>query len=148
MGFVLTVGELTSGLFGEVFPRCGAISAESVTTVDAADCAVILRGDPRSIDIKNALGVIFNGDTPPDVLPEGIQLISVGIGAKNTVSISSRAADSITLSLNRTIRTQNGVCEPLELPVPADENADIYDYMSAFAATLMIIDNEQWIMNN
>ncbi len=138
MGFVLTVGDLTGDLFGGVFPACGVISADSVGTVDAADCAVILRKSSPKINIKSALGVIFNGDTPPDVLPDGVQLISVGIGAKNTVSISSRAADSITLSLNRTIRTQNGVCEPLELPVPADENADVYDYMSAFAASLLI----------
>lgn len=140
MSFVLTVGEFTDGLFGGVFPACGLISANSadaVKTVDAADCAVILCGGSEKINIKNALGVIFNGDTPPENLPDGVQLISVGIGAKNTVSISSRAADSITLSLNRTIRTENGVCEPLELPVPAGENADIYGYMSAFAATLM-----------
>ncbi|MDE7192926.1 MAG: hypothetical protein K2O14_03045 [Oscillospiraceae bacterium] len=138
MGFVLTVGDLSEGLIGGIFPVCGMISAEHVGTVDAADCAVILRENSPGISIKNALGVIFNGDTPPEALPDGVQLISVGIGAKNTVSISSRAADSITLSLNRTIRTENGVCEPLELPVPAAENADVYDYMSAFAASLLV----------
>ena len=137
MGFVLTVGDLSEGLIGGIFPACGMISAERVGTVDAADCAVILRENSPEISIKNALGVIFNGDTPPDALPDGVQLISVGIDAENTVSISSRAADSITLSLNRTIHTEKGVCEPLELPVPADENADVYDYMSAFAATLL-----------
>ncbi len=138
LGFVLTAGDFADGLFGEVFPDCGLISADSVKTVDAADCAVILCKSSPKINIKNALGVIFNGDTPPESLPDGVQLISVGIGAKNTVSISSRASDSITLSLNRTIHTEKGVCEPLEFPVPADENADIYEYMSAFAATLMM----------
>ena len=139
LGFVLTVGDFTGGLFGDVFPACGLISAEGEVTIDAADCAVILCKSSPKINIKNALGVIFNGDTPPENLPDGVQLISVGIGAKNTVSISSRAADSITLSLNRTIHTESGVCEPLELPVPASENADIYGYMSAFAATLMMV---------
>lgn len=137
MGFVLTVGDFSEGLIGGVFPACGVISADNVKTVDAADCAVVLRGNSPKISVKSALGVIFNGDTPPDTLPDGVQLISVGIGAKNTVSISSRAADSITLSLNRTIHTERGVCEPLELPVPAAEDADVYDYMSAFAATLL-----------
>ena len=113
MGFVLTVGDFTGGLFGDVFPACGLISAEGEVTIDAADCAVILCKSSPKINIKNALGVIFNGDTPPENLPDGVQLISVGIGAKNTVSISSRAADSITLSLNRTIHTESGVCEPL-----------------------------------
>lgn len=138
LGFVLTVGNFTYGLFGEIFPACGLISADGAVTVDAADCVVILCKSSPKIKIQNALGVIFNGDTPPENLPDGVQLISVGIGAKNTVSISSRAADSITLSLNRTIHTENGICEPLELPVPADENADIYGYMSAFAASLMM----------
>ena len=109
LGFVLTVGDFTGGLFGDVFPACGLISAEGEVTIDAADCAVILCKSSPKINIKNALGVIFNGDTPPENLPDGVQLISVGIGAKNTVSISSRAADSITLSLNRTIHTESGV---------------------------------------
>ena len=138
MGFVLTAGDFTGELFGGVFPECGLISADMVRTVDAADCVLILRDDSPKLSIKNALGVVFNGDTPPEILPDGIQLISVGIGAKNTVSISSRAADSITLSLNRTIQTEKGVCEPLELPVAADESANVYDYMSAFAASVLM----------
>lgn len=137
MGFVLIVGQMSAELFGSVFPKCGTVTADLVKEVDA-ECAVILCDKCGEVNIRNALGVIFNGDSPPPLLPDGIQLISCGICAKNTVSLSSRAADSITLSLNRSIQTENGICEPLELPVKADESANVYEYMAAFAAAVLL----------
>ena len=69
LGFVLTVGDFTGGLFGDVFPACGLISAEGEVTIDAADCAVILCKSSPKINIKNALGVISTEIRRPKISP-------------------------------------------------------------------------------
>ncbi len=94
---------------------------------------------PTNQGQQAALGVIVDGETFTGKIPRGVQLITCGISPKNTVSITSRTAEKLTLSLNRSIRTLTGkLCEPLEQPVDVPENADEYDVMAAFAAGMLL----------
>lgn len=104
------------------------------------DCdeAVVIVGRDGEARVRSALGVIVDGERFSGRLPRGIQLITCGISPKNTVCVTSRTDEKITLSLNRTIRTKNGVCEPLEQPVNAVADDDEYDIMAAFAARLLL----------
>ena len=117
------------------------VRADGSADIDCENAAVIV-GRNASVNVKNALGVIVDGESFSGQIPHGIQLITCGISPKNTVSITSRTDDKITLSLNRAIRTAEGVCEPLEQPVSLnDPNPDEYDIMAAFAARLLLSNN-------
>ena len=118
------------------------IKAEKKACIDCGEAAVIV-GRDGDVSVRCALGVIVDGERFSGNLPRGVQLITCGISPKNTVSVTSRTDDKITLSLNRTIRTQKGgICEPLEQPVdlknPAGSTEDEYDIMAAFAAKLLL----------
>lgn len=123
------------------FSEFSVIKADGGADIDCENAAVIV-GRKASLNVKNALGVIVDGESFSGEIPHGIQLITCGISPKNTVSVTSRTDDRITLSLNRAIRTAAGICEPLEQPVPLDnEPHDEYDIMAAFAARLLLSDN-------
>lgn len=113
------------------------IKTEKKAEIDCDEAAVIvgMNGDVR---VRSALGVIVDGERFSGELPRGVQLITCGISPKNTVCVTSRTDEKITLSLNRTIRTKNGVCEPLEQPVDAVGADEEYDVMAAFAANLLL----------
>ena len=113
------------------------IKADQNAFIDCDEATVIVgrRGD---VNIRSALGVIVDGERFSGELPRGVQLITCGISPKNTVCVTSRTDDKITLSLNRTVRTRKGVCEPLEQPVDAVRTDDEYDIMAAFAAKLLL----------
>lgn len=113
------------------------VKARDYATVDSENAVVILGKNARC-KINSALSVIVDGDEPFDSLPRDVQLISCGVSPKNTVSITSRTPEKLTLSLNRSIRTASGICEPLELPVKALESVSEYDIMAAFAANLLL----------
>ncbi len=139
MGFVFFEGNCRAyELFGTAFPQCPYIAGFGKGVISAPDCIAVLSGGGAEIEIKNALAVIFPSDAPFFGLPEGIQLISCGAGDKNAVSFSSRTAESITVSLNRAVRTVNGICEPLEFPVRTHISAGEFDYMAAFAAMVLL----------
>ena len=112
------------------------IRASGFTAVDC-EFAGVIAGKGAELEVKSALGVIVDGETFHQKIPRGIQLITCGISSKNTVSITSRTANKLTLSLNRGIRTISGVCEPLEQPVDVSEDADEFDVMAAFAAIVL-----------
>ena len=132
---LLIVGESRSDEFlGEV----PAVKAERSARV-CCECAAVIAGKNAGLEISSALGVIVDAEAFGGKIPRGIQLITCGISPKNTVSITSRTAEKLTRSLNRSIRTLSGkLCEPLELPVAVPENADEYDVMAAFAAKLLL----------
>lgn len=131
---LLIVGESRADEFLEELP---AVRAERSAKVNCGFAAVIA-GKNAGLEIGSALGVIVD-ETFAGKIPRGIQLITCGISPKNTVSITSRTAEKLTLSLNRSIRTLSGkLCEPLELPVGVPENADEYDVMAAFAAKMLL----------
>lgn len=105
--------------------------------IDCPSAAVILGNGSRP-EIRSALGVIVDGDDPDAHLPRSVQLITCGVSPKNTVCITSRTPEKLTLSLNRSIRTASGVCEPLELPVDFRGSFSEYELMAAFAARLLL----------
>lgn len=131
---LLIVGESRSD---EYLGELPAVKAERSARVNC-EFAAVIAGKNAGLEISAALGVIVD-ETFAGKIPRGIQLITCGISPKNTVSITSRTAEKLTLSLNRSIRTLSGkLCEPLELPVAVPENADEYDVMAAFAAKLLL----------
>lgn len=116
MGIVLVCGndEGACALLND----CDMICADDVF-VSSQECAVIFGREGR-LRAEHALGVIIDGDAQydePHYISTGIQLITVGLGSKNTVSVSSRTSDTVTVSLNRSVKTLRGVCEPFELPI-------------------------------
>lgn len=134
MCLTVVVGKSNADKFLERRPIIGTADHASV------DCefAAVIVGKGAEIEVKSALGVIVDGDSFRQKIPRGIQLITCGISSKNTVSITSRTADKLTLSLNRGIRTASGICEPLEQPVDVPEGTDEFDVMAAFAARMLL----------
>ena len=112
------------------------IKTDGYASVDC-EFAAVIAGKGAELDVRSALGVIVDGESFRKKIPRGIQLITCGISSKNTVSITSRTADKLTLSLNRSIRTVSGICEPLEQPVDVPDSADEFDVMAAFAARVL-----------
>ena len=114
------------------------IKTEKNACIDCDEAAVIV-GKDGEVSVRSALGVIVDGERFSGSLPRGVQLITCGISPKNTVCVTSRTDEKITVSLNRTVRTRKGgVCEPLEQPVDAAAEDDEYDIMAAFAAKLLL----------
>lgn len=133
MGLVVIVGESRAE---ELLKEFSIIKATNFAKVNC-EGAVVIMGKNSRAEITSALGVIVDSDEPAADIPCFVQLIACGISPKNTISITSRTTDKITLSLNRSVRTANGICEPLELPVPDDEIVSEYDLMAAFAAKIL-----------
>lgn len=140
MSLVCIVGEC--GFDKNQLSGVPFVKVEGGADIDCENAAVIV-GRGVSPNVRSALGVIVDGESFSGRIPRGIQLITCGFSPKNTVSVTSRTDDKITLSLNRAIRTANGtVCEPLEQPVALEKpHTDEYDIMAAFAAKLMLSEN-------
>lgn len=152
-GFVLISGKSAAAqLFGSALPECGVVYAEKVVAADCPDCAVIVGENGEIPTVKRAAGMIINGDsgeTLPNLtnLPNqtnlpterlsGVQIITCGRCAKNTVCVTSNDGETLTLALNRGITTLRGFCEPMELPVKRTAASE-YDCMAAFAAAVLL----------
>lgn len=134
MELVVIVGESRAE---ELLKEFSIVKAKDFAKVNCENAVVIIGKNARA-EVTSALGVIVDGDEPSADIPRFVQLIACGISPKNTVSVTSRTPEKITLSLNRSVRTANGVCEPLELPVPDDEIVSEYDLMAAFAAKILL----------
>ena len=134
MGSVVIVGESRAD---ELLEEFSIIKANGYAKINCMDAVVIMGKNARA-DVVSALGVIVDGDEPAADLPRFVQLIACGVSPKNTVSVTSRTTDKITLSLNRTVRTADGVCEPLELPLNDNKSVSEYDLMAAFAAKILL----------
>lgn len=103
----------------------------------AADSVAVIVGKNARLTVRAALGIIVEEDFTLS-FPRGIQLITCGISSKNTVSITSRTDERLTLSLNRSIRAEHGLCEPLEYPVEVRPDMSEFDLMAAFVARLLV----------
>ncbi len=134
MGTVVIIGESRAAelIFGKP-----TITARDFAAVDCEN-AVVIMGKNARCEIRSALSVIVDGDEPSAELPRRVQLITCGVSPKNTVSVTSRTPERLTLSLNRSIRTESGVCEPLEQPVDISGNISEYDLMAAFAVNILL----------
>lgn len=124
-------------LFGQIFPPQDFVIAQNHAVINAPNAAVIVES-PALAEIKAALGIIADEDGCFGEFPRGVQLITCGVNPKSTVSFTSRSNDKITLSLNRAIRSKNGITEPLELPADFLDGLGEFDYMAAFAASLLL----------
>lgn len=134
MGLLILIGELGEMCVSGV----SVIKASSAELIDCPDAVVVLGAGAQYQKIQAVLGVIVNGDELSENLPRGVQLITCGVSPKNTVSITSRTPEKITLSLNRSIRTKSGVIEPLEQPIPLESGLSEYEMMARFAAGLLL----------
>lgn len=123
-------------LFGSVFPKQNYVCAEDFAVINDPNVVVIVDGGANA-EIKSARCVIADGDGFC-AFPDGISLVTCGVNPKNTVSFTSRSENSITLSLNRAIHTKNGITEPLEYPARLLRGYSEFDYMAAFAASLLL----------
>ncbi len=132
MGIIIICGEC------ECFKQLEKYPAVKICGKAEVNCgsAVIIAGKNADFAVNSALAVIVDEGVSGE-LSRGVQLITCGVSPKNTVSITSRTDEKITLSLNRSIKTQRGVVEPLEKPV-LKENFSEFDLMAAFCAKLLI----------
>ena len=141
MGIIITLGKAkVHRLFeGGIFPTCGIISADSVTEINCANSVVIAGKCADTSAIHKAAALITNSDDATEHHCEAeIPVITCGMGSKNTVSVTSITMERITLSLNRSLQTLNGICQPLEQSFPFTEDISCYDYMAAFAACIAL----------
>lgn len=134
MGSVVIVGECRAEQYLNELP---IIKARDFASVKCKDAVVIMGKNARA-EVISALGVIVDGDEPAADIPRFVQVIACGVSPKNTVSVTSRTTDKITLSLNRSVQTADGVCEPLEQPISDNGTASEYDLMAAFAAKILL----------
>lgn len=137
MGIVVIVGESHAD---ELLSEFSIVKANEFAKISCMDAVVIIGKNARA-DISSALGVIVDGDEPATDIPRFVQVIACGVSSKNTVSVTSRTTEKITLSLNRSVQTADGVCEPLEQPIPDNGNVSEYDLMAAFAVKILLKQN-------
>lgn len=140
MNTVIAVGQVNiSGLLsGEMFSQCEVVRAQHITEISAQQSVVVAGEGARLPEGLWALAVIVDADADIDLSKlRGNAVIACGISGRNTVSVTSKTSDSITLSLNRAIHTLGGLCEPMELPVRICEGYSDFDYMAAFAAAVI-----------
>lgn len=140
MNAVIAVGnvKISELLSGDPFVRCEVICADSLTEL-LAQRSVVIAGEGAVLpEGLTAFAVVVDTDADIDLsVLRGNSVITCGIGGRNTVSVTSKTADSITLSLNRAIHTLRGLCEPMELPVPITDGCTDFDHMAAFAVAVI-----------
>ena len=139
MRIAAAVGKVDmTGLLGGIFPCRQVIYADRINGITAEDCILIIgEGAQLFGDISVAAAVLDSDSGVSALSLRGTPVITCGMSGKNTISITSRTEDSLTLSLNRTITAENGIYEPLELPVKLIQGARDFDYMAAFALSLL-----------
>ncbi len=139
MELAVIIGESsTPRLFSEgIFPHCGIVAAKEFTSVSCPAAVIVGRSAPP-FRLCSAAALIVDADHPEDISAHGgITVVTCGRGSCNTVSISSLTEERVTLSLNRSLQTLNGICEPLEQSFPLIPDIPLYDYMAAFAACIV-----------
>lgn len=134
METVIIAGESRAD---ELLEGFSIVKAREFDVIDSSDAAVIMGVGARA-EIRSAMSVVVDGDGRVERLPGHVQLISCGVSGKNTVSVTSRTGEKVTISLNRTVKTKNGECEPLEMPVEAVEGISEFDMMAAFAVKVLL----------
>ncbi|MEG1849089.1 MAG: hypothetical protein RR197_00875 [Oscillospiraceae bacterium] len=99
---------------------------------------VVTEGAPCVPQTDGQIPVLLCG-APAALSPLSGQIISVGLGARDTITASSLAGP-IVASLQRPVTALSGAqCGPLELPVDAPPDADVIGVLAA-AAVLILSD--------
>ncbi|MBQ8171157.1 MAG: hypothetical protein IJZ95_04110 [Oscillospiraceae bacterium] len=136
---IITTGKVNlTGLLAEL-GICPMMAADNITQL-YADRSVLVLGRGAKLPEKLSVFAVV-ADADEGINTEGLKgsaVVTCGMGSRNTVSVSSRTAERITLALNRSIPTLNGACDPMELPVSLREGISDYEYMAAFAALLLL----------
>ncbi len=127
-------------LFEEGVFRCDSLIAAGGLRLLRSPESVLIVGEdaelPRFLEVFAATA---DADGSFDAKPlRGTAVLTCGISGRNTISVTSRTSDSITLSLNRSVMTLRGICEPFEFPLTYPHGASDYDIMSAFAAAVAL----------
>ncbi|MGN0687214.1 MAG: hypothetical protein ACI4KA_03810 [Oscillospiraceae bacterium] len=131
---------ITKILDGTILPGCNIICAEKLSEISADDVPLVIGENAVLPDRLSVLAAVVNCDVYFDLSAlKGTAVICCGHSCKNTVSVTSKTSEFITLSLNRSIHTLKGLCDPLEMPLPLLQTVtDDYDYMAAFAASIIL----------
>ena len=102
MGYVTVIGRTGIHLvLGTLLPRCGIISTEMLSFASDNECIIVLGGNADIISDRNSVfAAVVNSDAgfPAEKL-KGIPVITCGMGGHNTVSVTSRTLEKITVSL-------------------------------------------------
>ena len=136
---IITTGKINLAALLGGQQICGMISADNISQL-YSDSAVLVLGRgaviPENISV---FAVIADADEGFDVEKlKGCAVLTCGMGGRNTVSVTSRTSERITVALNRSIRTLGGICDPMELPVAIHDGISDYEYMATFAALLLL----------
>ncbi len=138
---VIIVGKSgTEQYFKEGVFRCDSlVHAQRLQRLCTPE-AVLIVGEgaalPKNMSVFAAT-VDADGSFNAEAL-KGTAVFTCGISGRNTISVTSRTTERITLSLNRSVMTLRGLCEPFELPLPYLPESTDYDAMSAFAAAVAL----------
>ncbi len=138
---VIIVGSSKAGrYFSEGVFRCPSLVEATQLKSLHEPHSVLIVGANAALPPKCELfAAAVDADGGFDAAPlKGIAVLSCGMGGRNTISLSSRTPEIVTLSLNRSVTTLGGVCEPFELPVRLIDGTSDYDVMSAFAAAVAL----------
>ncbi len=124
---------------GDGFAAVEVIAACGIGLLMASGSVLIIgKGGMLPEDISVFAAII---DADSGISAEGLKgtaVISCGMSGRNTVSMTSRTNEYMTLSLNRSIMTLAGICEPFEYPVRLQPDTSDYDCMAAFAAAILL----------
>lgn len=138
---ITVIGELNIlPLFdGRVLPQCDIVCAPAATELRAESSVLIVGKGAVLPDKISVMAAVVDSDGDLDLRRlNGIPVITCGLGSRNTISITSRTTEFVTISLNRSIHTLNGLCEPLEIPLAVREGVEDHAYMAALAAALLL----------
>jgi hypothetical protein len=143
-GVFLTViisGESSAAeYFGDDgFAAGDVIAAHEIRLLQAPESVLIVgKGEvlPKEISVFAAIVDADGGFSAEEL--NGTSVISCGMSGRNTVSMTSCTNEYVSLSLNRSIMTLAGICEPFEQPVRRLPDTSDYDCMAAFAAAILL----------
>ena len=122
-----------------IFPCEDVISAGQLTALDSPNSVLIIGENAPLPEKLNVFAAAADADAGFNVSAlKGIAVLTYGISGRNTISLTSRTPERVTLSLNRSIMTLRGICEPFELPLPLLANTTAHDCMAAFAAAVAL----------
>ncbi len=129
-----------SAYFLEGIFRCDEVISAADTELIHAPTSVLIAGEDAQLPCSfSVFAAVVDADSGFDAeMLRGTAVLTCGVSGRNTVSMTSRTPERVTLSLNRSVTTLRGVCEPFELPVQRLPDTTDFDCMAAFAAAVVL----------